>query len=71
MIKPVDPTQPPEKSGGGPSRKLVHDLNNLLNVIRGYSELLLDETDEANPIRKDLVTIFEAAQRAADLASKL
>jgi signal transduction histidine kinase len=71
MTEPADPTQPPEKSGAAPSRQLVHDLNNLLNVIRGYSELLLEETDDADPVHKDLRTIFEAAQRAAELASKL
>jgi two-component system, cell cycle sensor histidine kinase and response regulator CckA len=50
---------------------VAHDFNNLLNVINGYSELVLDDLAEDNPIRKDLEQIRDAGKRAADLTSQL
>jgi PAS domain S-box-containing protein len=50
---------------------IAHDFNNLLTVIRTYSELLLDQIDEANPLRGDLVEIQRAAGRAASLTRQL
>ncbi len=50
---------------------VAHDFNNLLNVINGYSELILEDLDEDNPIRKDLEQIKEAGGRAATLTSQL
>jgi nitrogen-specific signal transduction histidine kinase/ActR/RegA family two-component response regulator len=50
---------------------VAHDFNNLLNVINGYSELVLENLAQDNPIRQDLEQIREAGQRAASLTSKL
>ncbi len=50
---------------------IAHDFNNLLTVIRTYSELLLDQIDETNPLRGDLVEIQRAAGRAASLTRQL
>jgi two-component system, cell cycle sensor histidine kinase and response regulator CckA len=50
---------------------VAHDFNNLLNVINGYSELVLDDLAEDDPIRKDLEQIRNAGKRAADLTSQL
>jgi two-component system cell cycle sensor histidine kinase/response regulator CckA len=50
---------------------VAHDFNNLLNVINGYSELILDDLAQDNPMRKDLEQIRDAGKRAATLTSQL
>jgi two-component system, cell cycle sensor histidine kinase and response regulator CckA len=50
---------------------VAHDFNNLLNVINGYSELILDDLAEDDPIHKDMEQIKNAGKRAADLTSQL
>jgi two-component system, cell cycle sensor histidine kinase and response regulator CckA len=50
---------------------VAHDFNNLLNVINGYSELVLEDLDRANPIRGDIEQIRNAGKRAATLTSQL
>jgi two-component system, cell cycle sensor histidine kinase and response regulator CckA len=50
---------------------VAHDFNNLLNVINGYSELVLEELDGDDPIRKDLEQIQAAGRHAAALTSQL
>ncbi len=49
---------------------VAHDLNNMLNVVNGYSELVLDEIGDDNPARRDLKLIQEAGKRAASLTSQ-
>lgn len=61
---------PGRKPRGTVSREDVHALNNSLNIIRGYSELLLDDMPAGDPMRKDLEAIFQAARAAADLAAQ-
>jgi len=67
-------TQPPGTTSGktrsAPPRAVIHDLNNLLNVVTGYTELLLEDTDASDPKRKDLEIILQAGDRAVSLASK-
>ena len=46
---------------------LVHDLNNPLSSIIGYTQLLQRRDDLAPDVRADLGKIFDEAQRAADL----
>jgi PAS domain S-box-containing protein len=58
------------KSGNPITREAIHDLNNSLNVIRGYSELLLEDLASDDPLRKDIETIHQAGRQATDLASK-
>ncbi|MCC6159702.1 MAG: HAMP domain-containing protein [Deltaproteobacteria bacterium] len=50
---------------------IAHDFNNILTTIRGYSELLLESTEEKNPAREDLMEIRTAADRAAQLIAQL
>lgn len=63
-------TAVPVKIHGTSTRAAIHDLNNLLNVIKGYTELLLEEIETDDPNRKDLEAILKAGDRAANLASK-
>jgi PAS domain S-box-containing protein len=44
---------------------IAHDFNNLLTVIKGYSELVLDDFTPADPRRHEIDEISKAADRAA------
>ena len=51
---------------------IAHDFNNLLTVITGYSKLLLQrDLDEHDPLRKYIVEIDKAGERAAALTHQL
>jgi two-component system cell cycle sensor histidine kinase/response regulator CckA len=50
---------------------IAHDFNNLLTVIKGYSELMLDELDAADPLHHEVDEIKKAADRAASLTRQL
>lgn len=51
---------------------IAHDLNNILMVIIGYGELLLDRyRDELDPLHKELEQIRKAGERAAALTQQL
>ena len=50
---------------------VAHDLNNILAVIQGHAELLLDEVGDASPLRGDLDAIDRAVHRAASLVGRL
>lgn len=50
---------------------VAHDLNNLLTVIMGFSESLLDTMGHDNPIHADLTEIYDAGNRAASLTRQL
>jgi PAS domain S-box-containing protein len=50
---------------------IAHDFNNLLMVIRGYSDLLLEELKPADSRRRALEEIRKAGERAATLTLQL
>jgi PAS domain S-box-containing protein len=50
---------------------IAHDFNNLLTGILSYSELMLHELREGDPLRGDLEQIRHAGQRAAGLTRQL
>ncbi len=50
---------------------ISHDFNNLLSVILGYSDFVLDDLDEGSPVWADVLAIRDAGRRAAELTSQL
>ena len=50
---------------------VAHDFNNMLGVILGHADLILEELDPALPIYAYLTEIRKAAQRSADLTRQL
>jgi signal transduction histidine kinase len=45
-------------------RKFVHDMKNLIGIIIGYSNLILDEMPPDDPKRSDLTEIRNAGESA-------
>jgi PAS domain S-box-containing protein len=50
---------------------VAHDFNNMLGVIIGYSELILEETSPSHQFHAELEEIQKAARRSADLTRQL
>jgi CheY-like chemotaxis protein/two-component sensor histidine kinase len=50
---------------------VAHDFNNLLTVIKTYSEFMLEQIEDSNPLRADALEIQKAAGRAAALTRQL
>ncbi len=50
---------------------IAHDFNNMLQIILGYSQLLLGYKEQGDLSYKDLQTIIQAVQGGADLVNKL
>ena len=50
---------------------VAHDLNNVLGVIVGYAELLLNEVDKLSPIRPRLTKIMNGSEKAAAIVQDL
>ena len=49
------------------NRKLVHDMKNMLGIIIGYSNLLLDDMAQDDPKRPDVDEIRKAGENAVAL----
>lgn len=50
---------------------IAHDFNNLLSIMNGYTELILSEKTEDDPIYSDLQKVLETGQRGAELVQRL
>nr|WP_319393357.1 PocR ligand-binding domain-containing protein [uncultured Desulfobacter sp.] len=50
---------------------VAHDFNNMLSIILGNTEILMDETDPQSLYSENLQEIFKAAQRSAKLTKQL
>ncbi|MCB2225465.1 MAG: PAS domain-containing protein [Desulfarculaceae bacterium] len=50
---------------------VAHDFNNILAAIKGYGELALRDNQAGKPNIKDLETVLEATNRAADLVNSI
>ncbi|MFA6411634.1 MAG: response regulator [Syntrophales bacterium] len=50
---------------------VAHDLNNVLGVIVGYGELLLDSVDKSSPLRRGLDNIMSGGLKAAAIVDDL
>ena len=53
------------------SAGIAHELNNPLGVITMYSNILMDETAEGDPVREDLQIIVDQAARCKKIVSGL
>ncbi len=50
---------------------IAHDFNNILVAILGFTEISLDSLPSESPIRGDLTSVLQAAQRARDLVRQI
>ena len=50
---------------------VAHDYNNILSVIMGYAELVLDKLDAGNPLHSHVQEILKAAERSGDITRQL
>ena len=50
---------------------IIHDLNNMLTPIKGFTQLSITKTDEQDPIREYLKTIFYSVEKAEGFIKQL
>jgi PAS domain S-box-containing protein len=50
---------------------VAHDFNNMLGVILGHTEMVLEQLEPGQPFYADLKEIRQAAERSADLTRQL
>lgn len=50
---------------------VAHDFNNMLTIITGYSDLVINRMSDKDPAVSDVLAIKEAGNRAAALTSQL
>ena len=50
---------------------VAHDLNNVLGVVSGYSELLMERIPEGNPAREYAANILKSSDKAAAIIQDL
>ena len=51
--------------------RMVHDLNNMLMILTGYGEELLNNIPAGSPLRPDIQEILAATERMSGLTSQL
>jgi len=54
-----------------PDRALIHEFRNLLAVIVNYSELIAEESGDAEAVKADIQEVRSAAERAITLTDEL
>jgi len=50
---------------------VAHDFNNILTIINGYTEIVLDSLPHHSPLPEQLMAIRDAGERAAALTAQL
>ncbi|WP_321478267.1 ATP-binding protein [uncultured Paludibaculum sp.] len=50
---------------------IVHDFNNLLTIVNGHNQLLLDHLPPFDPLRENAREILKAVERASSLVKEL
>ena len=50
---------------------VAHDYNNMLSIIVGYSELVLEKLTPIDPLYEDIREIYDAAVRSTDITRQL
>jgi len=50
---------------------IAHDFNNILTIIRGYTELSLEETTHNSNLQRNLHYVLSAADRARELVNQI
>ncbi len=50
---------------------VAHDYNNMLSIITGYAELVMDKLDQDDPVYADIMEIYDAAGRSTDITRQL
>jgi len=50
---------------------LVHDFNNLMASVLGYSSLLNEEIDDKSPYKEDVLQIYKTAEQASERVARL
>jgi len=50
---------------------VAHDFNNMLAIIRGYAEMMLEMLPPPNPLRECVENILKASQHSSDLVQQL
>jgi PAS domain S-box-containing protein len=50
---------------------IAHDFNNILGGILGYSEMLVEGTEQGSALRRYAENVFTAAQRGSDLVEQI
>ena len=51
-------------------RYFVHDLNNLLGTIRGFTDAAMDDLPLDSPLRRDLSEVLDASDRAQNVVKQ-
>ena len=51
--------------------RVAHDFNNMLNLVKGYSELVLETLGRTDPLREYVEQIHQANERASTLTRQL